>query len=59
VIKYRKGDLTEGAGAPSEILITEAMVRAGMYAAREHCLGAGLEDLVKQVYLAMDLERLG
>jgi hypothetical protein len=44
-----------GAGAP-EIEVTPAMVKAGVYAAREHCLGEGLEELVRKVYLAMALE---
>ncbi len=45
-----------GDGAP-EIEITPAMIEAGVYAAREHSLGEGLEDLVVKVYLAMALER--
>ncbi len=36
--------------------ISSAMVAAGVYAAREHCLGEGLEDLVRKIYLAMALE---
>jgi hypothetical protein len=46
-----------GADAP-EIEITPDMLAAGVYAAREHCLGEGLEDLVRKVFLAMALERL-
>ncbi len=49
-------DDSSGAGAP-DVEITPAMVAAGVYAAREHCLGEGLESLVKKVYLAMTLER--
>ena len=45
----------QGDGAP-DVEITDAMVAAGVYAAREHCLGERLEDLVKKVYLAMALE---
>jgi hypothetical protein len=41
------------AGAP---VVTSAMIEAGVYAAREHCLGEGLEDLVRKVYVAMALE---
>ncbi len=46
------------AGAPDSISIevTPAMIAAGIYAAREHCLGEGLESLVRSVYLAMALE---
>jgi hypothetical protein len=43
-------------GVPPAIEVTPAMVAAGVYAAREHCLGEGLEDLVRKVYLAMALE---
>gem|GEM_PF-5453832 len=32
------------------------MVEAGVYAAREHCIGAPLADLVRTVYVAMVTE---
>jgi hypothetical protein len=41
------------AGAPE---ITPAMIAAGVYAARDHCLGEQLEELVRKVYMAMALE---
>lgn len=40
------------------IEITPAMVEAGVYAAREHCLGEGLEALVSKVFVAMRIEEL-
>ena len=43
-----------GAGAPVEV--TQKMLTAGVYAAREHALGESLEELVRKVYLAMALE---
>ena len=46
---------SKDAGAP-EIVVTDGMVEAGVLAAREHCLGAPLGDLVAKVYLAMALE---
>jgi hypothetical protein len=33
--------------------VTPAMIEAGVYAAREHCLGLPLDDLVHAVYVAM------
>jgi hypothetical protein len=36
--------------------VTPEMIEAGVYAAREHPLGAPLAELVRQVYLAMALE---
>ena len=45
-----------GAGAPRfNIEVTREMIAAGVYAAREHCLGESLEELVRKV-LAMVLE---
>jgi hypothetical protein len=38
---------------PDYIDITPAMIEAGVYAAREHCLGLPLNDLVQAVYVAM------
>ena len=46
---------TNAAGAP-ELEITPPMVRAGVEVAREHYLGASLEDLVVAVFVAMWLE---
>jgi hypothetical protein len=34
------------------------MIEAGVYAAKEHCLGEGLEALVFSVFLAMRTEEL-
>lgn len=39
-----------------EIVITPEMLEAGILAAREHCLGAPLNDLVTAVFWAMFLE---
>src|SRR5260370_32640731 len=36
--------------------ITAKMIEAGVYAAREHCLGAPMRDLVHSVFVAMLLE---
>jgi hypothetical protein len=50
-------DDSSGAGVPAfDIEVTPAMIEAGIYAAREHSLGEGLEELVRKVYLAMALE---
>jgi hypothetical protein len=38
------------------IEITPAMIEAGTYAAREHCLGSPLSDLAHAVYVAMVTE---
>jgi hypothetical protein len=47
------------AGAPDKsIEITPAMIEAGVYAAKECCLGEGLETLVSRVFLAMKTEEL-
>jgi hypothetical protein len=43
--------------AGDEMVITPAMVEAGVYAAKEHALGEPLADLVWSVYLAMETER--
>jgi hypothetical protein len=40
------------------IEITEKMIEAGCYAAREYCLGLPLADLVERIYLAMRIEAL-
>lgn len=50
-------DSTGQAGAHSQLEITSEMIEAGVYAAKEHCLGLPLEDLVHSVYLAMWTER--
>jgi hypothetical protein len=42
--------------AGAAIEVTSKMIEAGVLAAREHCLGAPLADLVTRVYLAMALE---
>jgi hypothetical protein len=34
------------------------MIEAGVLAAREHCLGAGLDELVRKVFIAMVVESL-
>jgi hypothetical protein len=56
--KGRSNPQQHGAGAPDSISIevTPMMIAAGAFAAREHCLGEGLESLVRTVYLAMALE---
>lgn len=41
--------------APSTT-ITQEMIEAGVFAAREHTLGEPLADLVTKIYLAMLLE---
>jgi hypothetical protein len=42
-------------GAPL-IEVTPEMIEAGVFEAREHCLGAPIGDLVRSVYIAMALE---
>jgi hypothetical protein len=37
----------------SEIEVTPEMIEAGIYAAREHCLGEPLGELVIKIYIAM------
>jgi hypothetical protein len=58
---YEIGQAGEGVAleqsASSYRLITEKMIEAGVYAAKEHPLGADLRDLVWSVFLAMDSER--
>src|SRR5215216_7792862 len=45
------------AGLPEiEIQITPEMIQAGVYAAREHCLGTSLADLAAKIYVAMAIE---
>jgi hypothetical protein len=39
-----------------QVTLTPAMVDAGVYAAREHCLGEPLSELVTKVYIAMAIE---
>jgi hypothetical protein len=39
-----------------ETEVSPEMIAAGVYAAREHPLGAPLEDLVLAVYMAMVME---
>jgi hypothetical protein len=49
----------QGDGAPDRSIdITPAMIGAGVYAAKECCLGEGLETLVSRVFLAMRTEEL-
>jgi hypothetical protein len=36
--------------------ITDKMVRAGILAARDHCLGESLDELVRNIFLAMFFE---
>jgi hypothetical protein len=45
-----------GVNALDEVEVTAAMIAAGVFAAREHCLGESLEDLVLKIFLAMTLE---
>jgi hypothetical protein len=53
-------DSAAGAGAPGiAIEITPKMIEAGVLAAREHCLGENLEEVVRDVFLAMVVESLG
>jgi hypothetical protein len=42
------------AGAP--VIVTQKMVEAGVFEAREHMLGLPLEELVTNIYIAMVLE---
>ena len=45
------------AGLPEiEIQITPEMIQAGVYAARDHCLGTSLADLAAKIYIAMAIE---
>lgn len=44
--------------ADDSIEITPEMIEAGVYAAKEHCLGEGLEALVSRVFLSMRTEEL-
>jgi len=39
-----------------EVVVTEAMIEAGVAEAKEFTLGENLSELVRQVYLAMALE---
>jgi hypothetical protein len=48
--------LKKSGQAGADFEINEEMVRAGVLVAREHPLGASLEELVRAVYLAMWLE---
>jgi hypothetical protein len=51
---------THGAGAPGiSIEITPKMIEAGILAAREHCLGEDLSELVRKIFIAMVVEALG
>ena len=40
-----------------DVVITSKMILAGVYAAREFPLGGDIADLVKMIFLAMELER--
>lgn len=42
-----------------KIEVTPEMIEAGVFAARECCLGSPLADLVRTVYVAMFLEDKG
>jgi len=44
--------------AGDDFQISPAMIEAGVYAAKEHCLGEGLQALVFSVFLAMRTEEL-
>jgi len=43
-------------GQAGAIEVTPAMIEAGVYTAREHALGEGLQALVEKVYIAMVIE---
>ena len=43
---------------PGCIEVTSAMSEAGVYAAKEFCLGEGLPELVRRVFIAMKTEEL-
>lgn len=45
-------------GQAGAIEITDEMLAAGQYAAREHPLGLSLKDLARSIYVAMETERL-
>ncbi len=42
-----------------DVVITQKMVAAGVYEAREHPLGGSLDELVRNVFMAMALEDSG
>ncbi len=41
---------------PGDIVVTPAMIEAGVYEVQEHVLGEGFEELVRKVYIAMFTE---
>jgi hypothetical protein len=58
-VGFRAAGAIGTAGAPNlAIEITPKMIEAGVYAAREHCLGESLDELVRKVFLAMAVETL-
>lgn len=48
---------TGQAGDLTDVVITPAMIEAGVYEAKEHALGAPLQDLVRSVFIAMLTEQ--
>ncbi len=54
----QKGQKGLNRQAGDEIQITQQMIDAGVYAAREHCLGEELQSLVFAVFMAMRIEEL-
>ena len=51
-------DIDRDGQSGEEVKLTPAMIEAGVYAAKEHCIGEGLEELVRKVFLAMRTEEL-
>jgi hypothetical protein len=51
-------DIDQAGQAGDEIRVTPAMIEAGVYAAKEHCIGEGLEALVFRVFATMRTEEL-
>lgn len=59
IITLRKHrPMLESDGRAGEIEVTPAMIEAGVYAAKEYCLGEGLQELVGRVFIAMRTEEL-
>ena len=61
IIYLRKQDMTHNVDkavdnsdvAENGVVVTEAMIEAGVYVAREHTLGTDLGDLVSSVFSIM------
>ncbi|MGB8738076.1 MAG: hypothetical protein WCD20_18500 [Rhodomicrobium sp.] len=56
ILDPQEGVLPKNGALPC-VAVTPRMIEAGVYAAREHPLGADLADLVWSVYIAMEAER--